>query len=79
MPSYEPTRVSASRGREGSEPMSTDADRQYIRRALRQDPDEFLAKHRDELRALRDRTDNEQAAAVIDAVLADLEDQEGWS
>lgn len=48
-----------------------------IREALQQDPDEYLADHRSELEALRDDVDDELLVETIDAVLADLNDQEG--
>lgn len=55
--------------------MSTDADR--IRRALKQDPDEYFREHRDLAERIREETDDDVLAETIDAVLANLDTQEG--
>ena len=54
-----------------------DLDRELLTRALKQDPDEFLAEHENKLRDLRERVDSDRLVAAIDAVLADLDRQEG--
>lgn len=57
--------------------MSADPNRRSLQRALQQDPDEFLAEHTDDLRRLREEVDSDRIIDVIDAVLADLQGQEG--
>lgn len=60
-----------------SEP--TDRERNYVRQALEQDPDEYLAKHRDQLHELREEVDSDRLITAIDAVLADLDEKRGQS